>query len=305
MSQESHFQADIDRVLGFAIPSRNARGRVARVGGVLDQVLSAHGYPPAIEKVLAEALALTALLGSTLKDEGGQMTLQAQTEDGVIDLLVCDYRAGELRGYVKFDEERVASVPADPILADLFGKGYLAVTFDQAVSGDRYQGIVPLEGASLAEAAQNYFCQSEQIPTVIRLGTVQGGAEGCRAGGLMLQYLPEGEEGRERLSIRQEHPEWDHVRMLGETTSVEEMTDPALPLETLIWRLFNEEEEVRVLGGPVLTRGCRCDPVYIGNVLAKFPEEERVEMADADGFIRVDCAFCARNFPIPARSVAA
>lgn len=304
MSQTPPLQTDIDRVLGFTIPARDARGRLVRVGSVLDQILSAHGYPAPIEKILAEALALTALLGSTLKDRDGQMTLQAQTESGVIDLLVCDYRAGELRGYVKFDEARADALPADPILSDVFGKGYLAITFDQAVSGERYQGIVPLEGASLAEAAENYFCQSEQIPTLIRLATGKD-ARGCRAGGIMLQYLPEGEDGNERLHTRQDRPEWEHVRMLAETTSVAELTDPALELETLAWRLFNEEKEVRVLDAVSLTRGCRCDPDYIGGVIAKFPADERAAMAGEDGFIRVDCAFCARNFPISLEELAA
>lgn len=302
MSQEQQLQIDVDRVLAFAIPGRNARGRFVRVGPVLDKVLAAHGYPAPIEKVLAEALALTALLGSTLKNAEGQMTLQAQTENGVIDLLVCDYRAGELRGYVKFDADRLDEVPADPILSDIFGKGYLAVTFDQAVSGERYQGIVPLEGASLAEAAERYFCQSEQIPTLIRLGAARSVA-GCAAGGLMLQYLPEGEDGRERLHARMDHPEWDHVRMLAETTRIEELTDPALSLETLIWRLFNEEDEVRVMASTSLSRGCRCDVAHIGRVIAKFPEDERTAMAGDDGLIRVDCAFCARNFPITLEQV--
>lgn len=299
MSSTPNFEAELDRQLGFTIPGRHARGRLVRIGPVLDQVLAAHGYPPAIEKVLAEALALTALLGSTLKGDQGQMTLQAQTESGVIELLVCDYRAGEVRGYVKFDADRLAEVPADPTLFALFGKGYLAITFDQAVSGERYQGIVPLEGTSLAEAAENYFCQSEQIPSIIRLAAAQGGAGGCRAGGMLLQHLPEGEEGRERLHTRLDHPEWEHVRMLGETISVEELTDPALPLETIVWRLFNEEDEVRLLGGQVLTRGCRCDVAHIGSVIGKFPEDERAAMAGDDGIIRVDCAFCARSFPIP------
>ncbi|MGH6782737.1 MAG: Hsp33 family molecular chaperone HslO, partial [Sphingomonadaceae bacterium] len=129
MSAESHFQAELDRVLGFTIPGRHARGRLVRLGPVLDQVLAAHGYPPAIEKILAEALSLAALLGSTLKDSEGQMTLQAQTESGVIDLLVCDYRGGEVRGYVKFDADRLAEMPAEPSLFALFGKGYLAITF--------------------------------------------------------------------------------------------------------------------------------------------------------------------------------
>jgi molecular chaperone Hsp33 len=295
----------LDTLLGFTIPGLHARGRLVRLGPVLDQVLAAHGYPAPIEKILAEALALTALLGSTLKDDAGQMTLQAQTEAGVIDLLVCDYRAGELRGYVKFDAERLAEIPADPTLFALFGKGYLAITFDQAVSGERYQGIVPLDGVSLADAAEAYFCQSEQIPTLVRFATAQGGPDGCRAGGLLLQHLPEGEEGRERLHTRLDHPDWEHVRVLGETIRGEELTDPDLALETIVWRLFNEEDEVRLLAEAPMRKGCRCDPAHIRGVISRFPEDEQREMADDDGLISVDCAFCARVFAIPLETVAA
>jgi len=292
------FVSHVDEVLGFTIPQRHARGRAVRLGPVLDAILGNHGYPPAIERLLAEALTLTALLGSTLKDAGGQLTLQAQTQGGVIDLLVCDYRGGEMRGYVKHDPGRLAEAPADPSLFALFGKGYLAITFDQAVTGERYQGIVPLEGGSLAEAAESYFSQSEQIPSLVRLAVTSHGAEGHSAGGILIQHLAEGEEGRERLHTRLDHPEWNHVHALGNSITPAELTDTALALDTLVWRLFHEESEVRVLPLSPLARGCRCSPEHIRDVLARFPSEERAEMADADGVIHVDCAFCARSFPV-------
>src|SRR5438067_969587 len=163
------FPLSTDVALGVAIPSRNARGRIARLGPALDRVLANHGYPPLVEKLLAEALTLTALLGSLLKEPEGQLTLQAQTDGGIIDLLVCDYLGGELRGYVRHDPERLDSASEEPTLEELFGKGYLAITFDQPVANERYQGIVPLEGKNLAEAAQSYFAQSEQIPSLVRL----------------------------------------------------------------------------------------------------------------------------------------
>ena len=119
-----------DVALGVAIPSRNARGRLARLGPVVDDVLANHNYPPVIERLLAEALVLTALFGSLLKEPGGQVTMQAQTEAGVIDLLVCDYLAGELRGYIRHDAKRLAEAGPTPSLFALFGKGYLAITFD-------------------------------------------------------------------------------------------------------------------------------------------------------------------------------
>src|ERR1043165_6153741 len=287
--------ASLDSATGFALPARHARGRLVRLGPVLEEILSAHDYPAPVARVLGEALVLTALLGATLKDAGGQLTLQAQTESGIVDLLVADYRAGELRGYVRFDRERLAAEPGPPSITSLFGKGYLAITFDQAVSNERYQGIVPLEGESLAEAAEHFFSQSEQIPSLVRIAV---GDSGRIAGGILLQHLPEGEEGRERLHTRLDHPEWDHVRILGETVRAGELTDPALPLEDLLWRLFHDEEEVRTLSATPLIRGCRCNAEHVRSVLARFTPEEQAEMADENGVIGVDCEFCSKVFPI-------
>lgn len=292
---------DFDRALGFTIPARDARGRIARLGQVVEQVLAAHAYPAPIEALLGEALTLAALIGATLKDASGQLTMQAQTQTGIVRLMVCDYRGGELRGYVDYDADRLAAL-ADPWgLAALFGgDAYLAITFDLATSGERYQGIVPLDGETLSEAVESYFAQSEQIPTLVR-ATFGRRRDGQRvAGGLLLQHLPEGEEGRERLHTQLDHPEWERVAMLGRTMGADELTDPTLNLETLIWRLFNEEEEVRLLPDLALVKGCRCCPDYIASVLAKFPEDEQQAMADSDGIITVDCAFCARKFPVTA-----
>lgn len=288
----------LDIVQGFTIPGRHARARVVRLGPVLNEILAAHGYPPVIEKLLAEALVLTVLLGSTLKDEEGQLTIQAQTESGIVDLLVCDWRECELRGYVKFDGDRLAEVGPDPTLFALFGKGYLAVTFDLKTSGQRYQGIVPLEGASLSDAAATYFEQSEQLPSFFRVAVSHDDTLGCVAGGLMIQHLPDGEEGRERLHSRLDHPEWEHVLALASTIKPEELTDPALEPDTIAWRLFNDEDEVRVQESRAIRKGCRCDPDYLASVLARFPEEERAEMADEQGKIVIDCAFCARDFAL-------
>jgi molecular chaperone Hsp33 len=284
-----------DVALGVAIPSRNARGRIARLGPAIDAVLANHGYPPIIEKLLAEALTLTALLGSLLKEPEGQLTLQAQTKGGIIDLMVCDYLGGELRGYVRHDAEKLAEASKQPDLKELFGDGYLAITFDQPVAKERYQGIVPLEGKNLAEAAQSYFAQSEQIPSLVRLAAEKR-AEHWIAGGLLLQHLPEGEEGRERLHTRLDHPDWPHVAILGASVKPAELTDPELPLDDLIWRLFHEEEEVRTIAATRLSRGCRCDPDYVRSVIARFPEDERAAMVGEDGAITVDCEFCSSKF---------
>ena len=286
-----------DAAIGVAIPARNARGRIARLGSVLDAILASHNYPATIEKLLAEALTLTALLGSLLKEPQGQLTLQAQTEGGPVDLMVCDYLGGELRGYIRHDAEKLAGLPDEPTLPDLFGKGYLAITFDQPLAKERYQGIVPLEGKNLGEAAQSYFAQSEQIPSLVRLAAEKRGNHWF-AGGLLLQHLPEGEEGRERLHTRLDHPDWPHVAILGGSVKAEELTDPTLPLDDLLWRLFHEEDELRTLAATALRRGCRCDPDYVRSVIARFPEDDRAAMVGEDGMIRVDCAFCSSSFAI-------
>ena len=292
----------MDVAIGITIPERDARGRAARLGPVLDTVLSAHKYPPVIERLLAEALTLTALLGSLLKEPEGQMTLQAQTEAGIIDLLVCDYRGGELRGYVRHDPARLADAGPNPSLFALFGKGYLAITFDQPVSKERYQGIVPLEGDSLAQAAQSYFAQSEQVPSLVRLAAEKRDGHWI-SGGLLFQHFPEGEAGRERLHTQLDHPDWPHVAILGGSVKPEELTDPSLPLDDLIWRLFHEEAEIRTFAPVPLSRGCRCDPAYVRSVIARFPEDEREAMVGDDGLIRVDCAFCSTSFPIALEDV--
>jgi len=297
---EAVLTANLDQALGFTIPARSARGRLVRLGPLLGQILSAHDYPAPIARILSEALTLTALLGAMLKDAGGQLTMQAQTESGIVDLLVCDYKGGELRGYVRFDKERLAEVPALPSMFALFGKGYLAITFDQEASKERYQGIVPLEGANLGEAAQSFFSQSEQIPSLVRLAAND---TGHIAGGILIQHLPEGEEGRERLHTRLDHPEWEHVLALAETTKLTELVDQDLPLDNLVWRLFHEEDEIRVLPAIPLTRGCRCNFDHIRAVISRFAPEERAEMVDDDGFISVDCEFCSRLFPISLRDL--
>lgn len=290
-----------DRLLTFTIPARHARGRVVRLGPVLQTILAAHDYPPAITHLLAEALVVATLIGGLVKDGEGQMTMQAQTNGGIVKLLVCDFKAGAVRGYVDFDRVRLAGIGANPPLSALFGAdgsgGYLAVTFDMQTGDGRYQGVVPLEGDSLAQACETYFAQSEQVPTLIRVA-VKSGNEGCEAAGLLVQHLPDGEEGRERLHVRLEHPEWEHVAIMAGSIRHHELLDPALTMEALVWRLFHEEQEVRIERGAPLTRGCRCSAAHYEAVLGRFAEEERAEMRDENGNILVDCAFCSRQFAI-------
>ena len=286
-----------DQVLGFTLPARDARGRVVRLDAVVEQVLSAHEYPAPIRHLLAEALVVSALIGSLLKDPGAQMTMQAQTQDGVVSLLACDFQEGDVRGYVKFDADRLAELGSNPSLFALFGKGYLAITFDGVGAKGRYQGIVPLEGDTLSQACETYFIQSEQVPTLIRVG-ISNGPDGCSAGGILVQHLPDGEDGRDRIHARLDHPEWEHVSILAGTIRHEELLNSTLSMEALIWRLFHEEDSIRIEHGAKLKRGCRCSVEHYHSVLSRFPAAELQEMRDIDGLIQVDCAFCSRVFPI-------
>ncbi|MEE4540327.1 MAG: Hsp33 family molecular chaperone HslO [Erythrobacter sp.] len=287
-----------DKLLGFTLPARNARARAVRLDRVIDEVLSAHDYPPPITHLLGEALVLAALMGGLLKAEGedAQLTMQAQTKVGAVSLLVCDYRGGSLRGYADFDADKLVSLGANPLLPALFGEGFLAITFETG-GGKRYQGIVPLEGDSLAEACENYFSQSEQVPTMIRVAS-RSGASGRVAAGLLIQHLADGEEGRERLHVRMDHPDWEHVAMMTSTISHDEMLDPALSLEGIAWRLFHEEDEIRIQPGAPLSRGCRCTAEYYESIIARFPAEDQEEMRNDSGVIAVDCAFCAKTFDL-------
>lgn len=294
MSENAEIFAD--RLLGFTMPARSARGRLVRLDRVVSDILSAHAYPAPITHLLAEALVLGALMGGLLKGEGTQLTIQAQTEAGAVRLLVCDYRAGAMRGYVDFDDAALAELGANPSLFALFGTGYLAITFD-AGPGKRYQGIVPLEGDSLSAACERYFIQSEQVPTLIRVA-VKSGPKGCMAGGLLVQHLPDGEEGRERLHLRESNPDWDHVEIIAGSVSHEEFLDPMLSMEAILWRLFHEEAEILIRPGAALVKGCRCTVDHYETVIARFSSSERDEMRNDFGKIVVDCAFCSRQFTL-------
>jgi len=290
-----------DRPLRFTIPARHARGRVVRLDSVLNDILEPHNYPVAVKHLVAEAATLAALIGSMLKQTEGQLTMQAQTQGGVIDLLVADYKDGEVRSYARYDADKLAAQGPNPSLFALFGKGYLAITFDRAPmhgdDGQRYQGIVPLEGNSLAEACQNYFFQSEQVPTLIKVA-ISSDEDGCRTGGFLIQHLAEGEEGRERLHVKLDHPEWEHVSILSETLSHAELLDDNLSMEDLLWRLFHEEDEILTEQAVHLSKGCRCSKEHYQQVLSRFGETEKADMRDANGDILVDCAFCSKQFAI-------
>lgn len=286
-----------DAILGFTLPERQARGRLVRLGTLAEAILSAHAYPDPVGRLLAEALALTAILGDLLRPEEGQLTLQARGEGGPVRLLVADWRQGELRGYAQQEFDRRADTAGeDPdSLQSLLGEGYLAITIDQTLAQERYQGIVTLGNSSLSATAEGYFSTSEQVPTLVRLAARQAGDGRWMAGGFLLQQLSRSELDGPRLHVAQEAEHWEHVHALGSTVSDAELLDPALGHTDLLWRLFHEEV-VRVHPGRPLSRGCRCNADHIRSVLEQFSETERMDMRNADGVIAVDCEFCSRQF---------
>lgn len=297
---ETKTETFADTLLGFTLPGRNARGRLVRLDKVIDDVLSAHDYPAPIMHLLGEALVLCALMGGLLKGDDAQMTIQARTQEGVVRLLVCDFRGGSMRGYADFDGEALAGLGANPTLAALFGEGYLAITFEtDSGTGlvERYQGIVPLLGDTLAEACESYFTQSEQVPTFIRVAS-HSCVRGRAAAGFLVQHLPDREEGRERLHMRTDHPDWEYVAVLSGTISHEELLDEKLSMEGIVWRLFSEENEILTQPGASLSKGCRCSKAYYESVIARFPVDEQETMRNESGVIEVDCAFCSRTYAL-------
>ena len=310
-ASESRAVSDLGRddlILPFAVAPLDVRGRVTRLGPTLDHILTKHAYPEPVSRLLGEAVVLCALLGSSLKIEG-RFQLQTRT-DGAVDMLIVDFDAPDrLRAFARFDAERLA---ADHRLspAEILGKGHLALTIDQGPDTSRYQGVVPLEGQGLEAAADQYFAQSEQIPTFVRLAVAQhvteGGAE-WRAGGLLLQFLPQSEDRRRQADL---HPgdappgtemphaddddAWSEAKALAATVEDHELVDPTLSSERLLYRLFHERG-VNVFEPQNLRDACRCSEQRIEAMLRSFTPTERHDMIGPDGKIGVTCEFCGTH----------
>lgn len=287
----------------FQLETSNLRGRVVRFNSVLDDVLSAHDYPELVSQLLAETVTLCALLSSMLKYDG-IFTLQTQG-DGPISMLVADMTSeGHIRGYARFDEERVEAVRkqlatfavkdigegSDNHLAQLLGKGHVAFTVDQQLKVETYQGIVELQGSSMVDCVQHYFSQSEQIDTGIKLAV--GKRDGkWRSGGIMLQQMPEdgGLKGEGSPSNFDED-DWRRSMILMGSCTEKELLDPDLNSHIILTRLFHEEG-VRVFDPIPLKQQCRCSLDKVDNVLAAMSKEEMQEFIK-DGQIEVNCEFC-------------
>ncbi|KZK85296.1 33 kDa chaperonin [Pseudovibrio sp. Ad13] len=315
--------AGVDAVVPFAVEALDVRGRVINMGPVLNSMLARHKYPAPVNKLLSEAIVLTAMLGSTLKFEG-RLTLQAQT-DGAVSTLVVDFNAPDgLRAMAQFSEEKAAEIAAnDGFKPDhLLGKGHLAFTIDQGVHTSRYQGIVVLNGTTLEEAAHEYFQKSEQIPTFVRLGVAEvltkaeeGGADhSWAAGGIMVQFLPQSldrlkqadihpgdaPEGHEAHEI-DEDDAWVEARSLVETVKDDELIDPSLTVEGLLYRLFHERG-ASVFSPQVMADKCTCSEEKITAMMQNFSEADKTEMK-AEGTVHIKCDFCSKDYELDANKV--
>jgi len=292
MSAEGHIPAPPgDFVLPFDLPAAGVRGRIVRLDATSARAMSAHALPERAERVLGETLALAALLGTALKLDG-RLTVQTKTK-GALDLVAADYYGAEdgkpkgVRGFARLNDARFAELGAAPDFAPLMGDGSLAITIEPRMGGQTYQGIVELSSSGIAASAETYFGQSEQLPTAIRLSAgplFEAGksAPAWRAAGIMLQVTPDAQRSED---------DWDRLSMFLKTVEDLELLDTSLPAETLLWRLFHEDE-VRVLPAEPIAFRCDCDRERIAAVLDSYSAEERAGLADSDGIIRARCEFC-------------
>ncbi len=318
-TREPHHVPVDDAVAPFEVAALDLRGRVVRLGPALDEILSRHGYPTPVSKLLGEAIVLTVLLGASLKFEG-RFILQTQS-DGPVRMLVVDYRSpGRVRACAQFDAARVNGL-AEATAGSLLGRGHLAMTIDQGPDMNRYQGLVALSGDGLEAAAHEYFLRSEQIPTRVRLAVAEelsAAASGLRrrwrAGGLMLQFLPKKAErmrgpdldpgdAPEGVAphIVPEDDAWAEGQALVATVADVELIDPALSSERLLYRLFHEHG-VRVFRSTAVEAKCSCSRERVENMLRSFSAEDRAGMVE-DGRILVTCEFCNAKYTFSPESV--
>jgi molecular chaperone Hsp33 len=294
-----------DLVQPFQIEASALRGRLVRLGSVVDTIVTRHAYPDAVAALLGEAIALAAILAGALKYEG-IFTLQTKG-DGPVRLLVADVTsAGAVRGYAQYDEARLAKAMRHPQAAGsvprLLGAGHIAFTVDQGEHADRYQGIVELQGASLAECAHHYFRQSEQIQAGIKVAVGRDPAsQAWRAGGIMLQRLPA--DGFDEFAREAQEDGWRRAMVLMSSSTSAELLDPALAHHDLLFRLFHEDG-VRVFDAHALAARCRCSRERIERILHQLPPADNAEIAQ-DEEVRVTCEFCNTTYSFARAEIAA
>jgi molecular chaperone Hsp33 len=303
-------------VLPFQIEPFATRGRVVRLGAVVDGIVKRHNYPPLVARTLAEMIAMAAALAATLKYDG-VFTLQTKG-DGPIRMMLADVTSdGAIRAYAQYDEHKLADLGDTPSVPKLFGAGYLAFTVDQGEHTERYQGIVELTGATLAECAHHYFRQSEQFKAGLKVAAAQhpngDGEPSWRAGAIMVQSLPpEGAQGSAEgrdlprpLNEAQEEAEdgWRRTLILMGSATSAELVDPNLPPWKLVDRLFLAEG-VKIYRPHDLRHACRCSRERVVTVLRAFPRDE-IEGLKVDGALVVTCEFCNTRHVFDEAEVAA
>lgn len=314
MSSELNTSWD-DMVLPFQLDAADVRGRLARLDGVLDELLSQHDYPPAVEAMVAEAALLTALIGQTIKLRW-KLSLQIRG-NGPLRLIATDYYAasepgvpGRIRAYASFDDETLA--PSSPGF-DQIGQGYFAILIDQGDGTKPYQGITPLAGGSISACAQTYFAQSEQLPTRFALTYGQSQTPGAgaswRAGGIMLQHMPKasplmakdgatGEDGLLEASdildgVASEN--WDRANILLDTVEEIELIGPSLAPRDLLVRLFHEEGPIAYDAQRVVF-GCTCSEGRVRDSMSIYSARDIEHMTTEEGTLTADCQFCGAHY---------
>ncbi len=293
--------SESDLVQPFMLESSGIRGDLVRLGGVADHIITRHAYPEPLAALLCEMLALTAMLSSMMKYDG---VFSLQTKgDGPVGLMAADMTSeGHLRGYAGFDAAKLEAALAGnggapdegrPGVAKLLGAGYLAFTVDQGPGTERYQGIVDLSGPALADCLQHYFRQSEQIQT--GLTVVSGGTRGAwTSAGLILQRVPGPAPGSNAPADPPDEDAWRRAMILQASCTEDELLDPELPVNDLLYRLFHEEG-VRVFRRRPLDARCSCSRERLKKTLRAMPRAE-IEDLKLDGRVIVTCEFCNRRY---------
>ena len=278
-----------DVLLPFQMGAGAVRGRLVRLDTALDAVLSGHDYPAPVAQLMGQTLALAAALAGALKYDG-IFTLQAQG-DGPVSLLLADVTSsGHLRGYARFTDDHLpANTNGD--LTALMGKGHLAFTVDQGPNTDRYQGIVELTGPTLADSARQYFQQSEQLDTDVKLACRCGPDGHWQAGALMISRMPADMQGGPILTAEAFDDAWQTSTVLLSTLQVDELLHPTLSADKLVWNLFHQLDVAFHPARPLEAR-CRCSRDRIASALRTIPRGEIAELADASGHVEITCEFC-------------
>lgn len=292
--------------LPFFIEKDNVRGRFVRLASTCNKIIKGHNYPVSVSKLLSEILAVTTLLGTTLKAEG-MVTLQVQG-DGPVSFIVSDLtHSGHLRGYanIKAGMESKLSDPDTPI-SEILGNGYLVISIENDLSPERYQGIVRLEGKTIAESVTKYFEQSVQRDTSIQVFTAYKKFKKRKAawycGGIMLQRIPESSKPLHLVNefnadiLHEEAVEgWRRANAFLDTVSGDELINPNIILNETLYRLFHEDD-VRVFDAQKIIAKCRCSRKKVKFLLDNMSQEELDSLKENDDKIVAKCQFCSKEY---------